>query len=219
MDKDATVNLKFVAPFTAMLVGPTGSGKTNFMFKLLDSLSGICDEPISKIIYCYGAWQPAFETKEKNINFHSGLVNVEELPDDKKHTVLIIDDLMTELSKSKEAVDLFTKHSHHKNISCIFIVQKLFGETAEFRTISGNTHHMFLFKNPRDASAISHLARQVYPENIKFLQEVFVDATELPFSHLLLNMHQRTESRARVVGNFLSTDPNNPTCVYIPKKR
>ena len=211
------IELKLNAPFTCMFVGPTGSGKTSFLFKLLGALSQVCSHPPDRIIYCYGAWQKSFAACSlSNIEFHEGMKSLEDIPDDGKHTVMILDDLMSELSKSKEMVDLFTKHSHHRMISCFFLVQKMFGGTPEMRTISGNTHLMFLFKNPRDASAITHLAKQVYPSNVKFLQEAYADATKKPYSHLMINMHQEAEDKSRVIGNYLSTDPLSPMTIYRP---
>ena len=217
MHQPEVVDIEFKAPFTAMVVGPTGSGKTVFVMKLLEALGEVCSEPPERIIYCYGAWQELFETvdvEKLNITFREGFIDIGDLPNDGKHTVMVIDDLMTELSKSKEASDLFTKHSHHKRISCIFITQKLFGGTNELRTISGNSHHIFLFKNPRDSAAVTHLAKQIFPGQKGFLQEAYMDATKLPHSHLLLNLHQNTPDLVRVVGNYLSSDPFNPPSIY-----
>ena len=216
-ENQRTVDLTLHAPFTAMFVGPTGSGKTTYLFKLLEALPYVCTVVPRRVIYCYGAWQNAFVSCAiPNIEFHEGLKKIDDIPDDGSHTVMIVDDLMGELSKSKEMVDLFTKHSHHRMISCFFLVQKMFGGTSEMRTISGNTHYMFAFKNPRDASAITHLAKQVYPGNIRFLQEAYNDATRKPFSHLMINMHQKTNDEARVIGNYISSDSLNPMTLYRP---
>ena len=51
---------------------------------------------------------------------------------------------------------LFTKECHHRNISVMFIVQNLFGKKKEQRTISLNSHYLVVFKNPRDASQMTH---------------------------------------------------------------
>ena len=52
-----------------------------------------------------------------------GLPTHDNLPRGTMHTVMVIDDLMEEVSKSKTAMDIFTKHSHHRNMtdSVIFI--------------------------------------------------------------------------------------------------
>ena len=73
--------------------------------------------------------------------------------------------------------DLFTKGSHHKNISVMFITQNIFHKSTHSRDISLNASYIVLFKNPRDRAQIQHLVRQIYPEDSKFLQEAYQDAT------------------------------------------
>lgn len=72
--------------------------------------------------------------------------------------------------------------------------------------MSLNSHYLFLFKNPRDTSAISHFARQVYPNNSRFMSDAYKDATTKPFSFLLIDMKQGTDERLRLLGNFLDSD-------------
>ena len=96
-----------------------------------------------------------------------GLPVYDDLPGGSEHTVMVIDDLLEEVSKSKTAMDIFTKHSHHKNMTVLFVVQKLYGRTHNTRVISQNAHLMILFENPRDASSVQTLGRQMYPGNHK----------------------------------------------------
>ena len=109
-----------------------------------------------KILWCYSQWQPLYATM-KDVEFQQGLPDVEEL----ESCLLVLDDMMDRLES--EVADLFTKGSHHKNISVIAVTQNVFHPSRFRRTISLNTHYMVLFKNPRDASQIQHLARQMYP--------------------------------------------------------
>ena len=83
----------------------------------------------------------------------------------------------------KDAViaKLFTKKSHHGNLSVIYIVQNLFHHSKEHRTISLNASYLCLTKNVRDASQIIHLAKQLYLNN-----------TYKVFSASLPTGHQRT---------------------------
>ena len=150
------------------------------------------------------------------MTFHEGLIDFKtQLPSDGKPRWLIIDDLMSESGGNKEVEDLFTKHSHHKNVSVFVLVQNFFHKG--FRTITLNAHYLFLFKNPRDASQIAFLARQLYPNNTKFLIESYKDATSEPHSFLTLDLKQDTPEDLRVLGNFLPADPSEPIVVYTPK--
>ena len=72
---------------------------------------------------------------------------------------------------------------------------------------------MILFKNPGDASSVQTLGCQMYPGNHMFFSEAYIDATKRPHSDLVVNSHQRTDDRMRVIGNF--SEETNPT-VYIP---
>lgn len=50
---------------------------------------------------------------------------------------------------------LCTKHSHHRNLSVMYIVQNpVRKKNKEQGTISLNSHYTVLFKNPRDAVQI-----------------------------------------------------------------
>ena len=92
-------------------------------------------------------------------------------------------------------VNLFTKGSHHNNLSVIFITQNLFHRGQ--REISLNSNYIVIFKNPRDRAQIRHLARQLCPENPKFLQEAYSDAVAKPFHYLLLDLKQDTPENCR----------------------
>lgn len=104
-------------------------------------------------------------------------------------------------------MDLFTKGSHHKNLSVIFITQNVFHQGRGQRDISLNSNYIVIFKNPRDRAQIQQLARQVYPENPKFLQEAYHDATSRPHGYLLLDLKQSTPEEYRVRSCIFPEDP------------
>ena len=80
-------------------------------------------------------------------------------------------------------------------------MQKLF---VKDRKASENVHYMFLFKSPRDSRSITTLSSQLFVGNSRGLTESYRDATRVPYSHLMLDLHQETDDRVRVKGNFLS---------------
>ena len=75
--------------------------------------------------------------------------------------LIVIDDQMIEAGKDNRIVNLFTKGSHHRNLSVIYIVQHLFHQGKGNRSISLNSHYLVLFKNPRDKLQILTLAEQI----------------------------------------------------------
>ena len=197
-----THDIRLKSPFTAIIAGPTGSGKTRLLTSLISKASSVCYPPPQEIIYCYGVWQKAFDFVE-GVTFHEGMINIKEtIPKDGVNRWVIVDDLMDEINGQTD--DLYTKYSHHLNISVFFVVQNLFRKQQ--RTMSLNTHYLFLFKNPRDSSFISHLARQIYPAKSKFLVESYQDATKRSYSFLVIDLKQDTDEKLRLIGDFDSAD-------------
>ena len=74
---------------------------------------------------------------------------------------------------------------------------------------------MLVFKNPRDASQITHLAKQMYPGRVKFVQEAFKNATTVPYGYLLVDLKQDTPEDMRLRITILPDDAVQ--YVYIPK--
>ena len=162
-----------------------------------------------RIVWCYGEWQRRFDSVP-NVDFIEGLPQRENF-DETQSTLLILDDLMNETNRS--VTDLFTKGSHHGDLSVVYIVQNLFNNGKEHRTISLNSHYIVVFKNPCDASQIVHLAKQAYPGKVKAVQEASKDAASAPFGYLLLDFKQCTPDKLRLPAKVF---PDEMTVVYVP---
>jgi len=156
--------------------------------------------------------------KKRNIiEFREGLPRPEDYSSDPlSPKLVIIDDLMRESSSSEVIVDLFTKGSHHKNLSVILISQNLFHQGRGQRDISLNANYIVVFKNPRDRAQIRHLARQVYPDDPKFLEEAYYDATSRPHGYLLLDLKQSTPDKYRFRTCIFPDDTMH--YVYVPRR-
>ena len=198
-------------PFTALVAGPTGCGKSHFVYELLRNLPTQVNVAFHDVIWCYGEWQPLYdEVKSLGVKFHEGVLH--NVPKDGKPRLIIIDDLMREADG--HVVDMFTKGSHHRNLSVIFITQNLFHQNKGQRDISLNAHYIIVFKNPRDGAQITYLARQICPENPKFIQEAYKDATSIPHGYLLLDLKQNTSDTIRFRTQIFDKHP----VIYVPKK-
>ena len=109
-------------------------------------------DPPSQILYCYGIYQPLFDDMERDIpNFTSrqGLPSVEELDEftmDRRHKLIVIDDLMHRVVQNKEMELLFTQGTHHRCVSVILITQNLYPGGKHARTIALNTWYMVLIE-------------------------------------------------------------------------
>lgn len=123
-------SFEFQTPCSILIAGPSGSGKMEFTTKLLLQNLDLFSEKPKIIHYCYGSWQEGFKRlKDRGIKFSEGVPTEEDL--DKwfpkgKGGILVMDDLMSEGGNEKTVVDIFTKHSHHRNITVLYLCQDLF---------------------------------------------------------------------------------------------
>ena len=122
-------------PFTCIVAGPTGCGKTTFVTRLLRNSSTMIDPSPERVTWYYGEWQSAYENLDiPNLRLEEGLPTSF---DASKRNIVVLDDLMAETDE--RVTNLFTKKSHHCNTSVIYLVQNLFPKKQ------GELHHQFEF--------------------------------------------------------------------------
>ena len=196
----------FIGPCTISLTGQTGSGKTHFIKRLLQNKGDMFKPEPSEVLYCYGVYQKAFEEMEKEmpfLSFHKGLPNAQEIDDFANlnaNKMIVCDDLMEQMVKSSEIEALFTRNSHHKNLTVVYINQNLYCPGKHSRTINLNTHYLILMRNPRDVSTMSTLGRQLGIGGA--LCEAYKDVHKKPFSYLVLDMSPYGEDQYKLRTNI-----------------
>ena len=187
---------KWKNPFTCIVSGPSGSGKTSFVLKLIKDADVLFTKVPETISWHYGEFQKWMLDEEfKGINFCEGLPDIQNF-NLLKNNLLIIDDLMHETDET--IGKLFTKGSHHKNISVMLLTQNIFHQSKHSRTINLNTHYMVIFKNVRDASQITNLEKQMYPGSVNYLRASYEDATSKPYGYLLIDLKPDTPDSLRL---------------------
>lgn len=191
-----------------LLAGPTNSGKTRWVNRLLSHQ--MFTEKMESIHYFYGVYDK-FYTEMKNsshitapIFFKKGLPSVEDIDHiaNGKFHVIVLDDLMDEIVKSVDMLQLFTKYCHHKNISAIFISQNIFQPGKYSRTISINCHVIVLFANKRDESQITTFARQIYPHNVKKFLEVYSTMMKEKYAYIVIDCTPAHPRQIKIRGDI-----------------
>jgi hypothetical protein len=140
------------------------------------------------------------------IEFNQGIpddIDNADYLDVSQRNLVVLVDLMTQSGNDKCISDLFTKGSHHRNLSIIYIVQNIFHQGKEMRNISLNAHYIVLFKSPRDKQQISMLARQVNPGRVQEFMRSYEDATRRPHGYLMLDLKPTTDDQQRLKTNVL----------------
>ena len=128
------------------------------------------------------------------------------------HGILILDDLMEESGSDKRVLDLFTKDSHHRGITALYITQDLFPPGKFAKTINRNAHYVICFKSPRDKTGIRHLLLQVYPEKWRQVLKLFLKLTSRPFGYFMLDLHPASDDCFRISSHL--TKEEGATCVH-----
>jgi hypothetical protein len=195
-------DLEFRHPFTALVAGSTGSGKTHLVRALLANyrLTTSIKKQSLKVLWAYGQHQNLYTkaiAPNVSVDYYDG-VPTDTVLEEIKPDIIVCDDLMVEISKSDNIADIFTKKSHHMNISIFFLVQNLFFQGKSMRTISLNSQYILLLKSVRDKQQIAALGRQLYPTKSTFFVDVYNDATSAPFGYLLIDLHPLTKDSLRL---------------------
>jgi hypothetical protein len=230
----AQVLLPLQHPFTMIVSGPTSSGKTFLVRKLLanyrqsttfnQTSMGPRDRPV-RVMWAYGQTQALFSTPipGTDIKYYEGILSDNDLASygsgaQRNPDVIVIDDLMRESVNNGQIANLFTRGSHHRNISVIFIIQNLFVQGREMRNMAVNAHYYLLMKNKRDKQQIMTLGRQVYPRKDKFFAWAVAKATSRPFSYILIDLHPRIHDNYIMRSNIFPDDAvKGSPVIYLPR--
>lgn len=179
---------------------PTKSGKTWKVAALLQEK--VIQPPPEQIILLYSQQQPAYSKMPQETIFIQGIP-----PDLGKYlsanvrTVLIIDDLQSEIESNKEITKLVCVQSHHLSTTVILLVQNFFLRGVEWRNISLNIDIIFLFASPRDINQIGYLGTQLGDR--KRMLSAYKDATSQPYKYLLIDLRGTCPEEWRFRSNIL----------------
>ena len=184
-----------------MVCGPSRSGKTKWTVRLLKERHDIIQPTIDGILFCYSQWQPSYDELKKtvpSVHFHQGPPSLKTM-ESLQNGILVLDDLMEEVIKDINIMNMFIVGSHHKSISVLFLMQNIFQKGPHSRTISINTQYMTLFKNARDQTQIRILARQIFPSDWRSFLKYYEDETNKAYGHVILDFHPTTHNDDRIV--------------------
>lgn len=216
--------MTFVHPATIIVSGGTGSGKTVLTRAVIThhqfTFAGLDNSVKPQVLWCFGVYQPLFSEPLENtqVTFHEGMIDEQTLAD-VKPDILVIDDLMNEKANDPFTHNLFTRVSHHKRVTVIFITQNLY-EKGQCK-MKRNAHYIVLMRNPSDKSQLTTLGRQLFPRKRSLLEhfyESYDDATRNRYGYLVIDVSPTSDEREKLKTNILPClDGSMAVVVYQPK--
>ena len=84
-----------IHPFSMLLVGPSSSGKTTYVTKLLKNLDTMVNGEIEKVIWVYKIYQPLYDSISPDVEFRKSISedDLSKSALNPKKTLLILDDV------------------------------------------------------------------------------------------------------------------------------
>ncbi|KAL9970540.1 hypothetical protein ACROYT_G022934 [Oculina patagonica] len=133
--------------------------------------------------------------------------------------VMVLDDLMEEGGNDKRVLDLFTKLSHHRNITVLYLCQDMFPPGKYAKSISRNAHYIVAFKNPRDQLGMRNLLLQAFPSRWQDVMDVYTTTTERPFGYMVLDLHPASGDDRRIFSHLLKGEGCMRCYRFVPDVR
>ena len=210
---------KLEKPFRLIVGGGSGSGKTEFVKKLVQN--DHFSSPFDKIIYCYPEYLTEIPAEFSQIVEHvPGLPNDNYFATLEKNTLIILDDMMTECGNSTSIMKLFSVIARKRNLSIIFIVQNIYDNSKQFRNIRLNATGFVLFKFYAATDVTQRILRDLGIKELiskKKLDEIYSS----PFAYIMIDAHPMRHSQFATIKSNIFDDNfsiyNHMEYVAIPK--
>ena len=147
-------DVEFSEIFRIFISGMSSSGKTHFTYNLLKSGLFTFD----RVYYFHPDFHetaPVNWSLEKPIIFQAGIPSLSEITSFPRGSVLILDDLYTEASESKDIDYLFRVLSGKKHLNVIIMTQRYFERAKYSLSIRNSSNYHVLMRNSDERTNIS----------------------------------------------------------------
>ena len=198
-------DIKLQKPFRLIIAGGSGCGKSQFCKQLIDQ--NFFESSFDRIIYNYPDYLEETDIEFQSIvEYRSGLADQTFLASLPRNTLLIIDDLSLEVSKSVAINNLFAVEARKRNISVILITQNVYQRGEYFRNIRLNATGFVLFKFFCAFAVNKRLLRDVGWKNIisvKLLDNIYKEK----YKYIFLDLHPNNQSDFGIVRSNIFDTP------------
>ena len=202
------MDLRFELGNSMIICGPSKAGKTTWILNLITHRRELFQQPIGKIYWFYGVWQESYAKLSRLGVIPKEGVEKEAIEAIEPRSLVVLDDLMIESENSQAVTSLFTRLVHHRELFLCYVTQNFYHQSKEACLRHLNSHYIVFFKNPRDKTQISMLARQMCTgKSTRSFVELFENITEdKAFAYLLIDLRQSTPNDIRIRTNIFPSE-------------
>ena len=192
-------------PFRIIVSGSSGVGKTELVKEIVNK--EFYKESMENVIYCYPDYLSEIPTEfDIPVQYHQGIPDVAFMSSLAKKSLLILDDMMCEVSKCENISKLFSVIARKRQISIILIVQNIFQRGPHFRNIRLNSTGIILFKT-RSTTSNRALLRELDLNNL-ISKKSLDDALSEKHEYIFIDIHPNHQNdfgsiRGNIFSNYL----------------
>ena len=197
----------FKTPSIWLVVGPTQSGKTEFVLNLLERRKQLFSPDFGdKIIWCYGQKSAFHKTINKrlktNVLLHEGIPDQTFLDKNIKQTSntgIVFDDLQQTITRSKDMLEMVLNRSHHEHLTIFIMLQNAFASGTTRVDLTRNGHYCVTFRSGLDQTLQKMVFNRFRPGFGDVLMSIMNDLQkEMTHPYLLLDGFPTTPEILRV---------------------
>lgn len=179
----------FRCPVRIYVVGPSQSGKSTWVLRLVNEMDDWFDCKFTTLFYLHPATELGTGSRDDHIiplqnacEKHNVMFNnISGTVDDffrkaesmiREHRLLVIDDLYQKITDSEAWAEMFQRISHSKFLSIILLSQNYYSG-KQGPAIRRNCSEFVLFKSLREKNYVTNIANDLLKGNAAFLTKCF----------------------------------------------
>ena len=117
------------------------------------------------------------------------------------NNIIILDDLMAEVTDSPVVSRLFTQ-GRHRNASVILLLQDVFSKGKYNTDISRNSQYLALFRSPSNRKHIGIIAERMFDKNRVHFMNAYYKETEKLYGYFLVDNKPGTPPDNQIVADL-----------------
>lgn len=211
----------FKTPAQIIIAGPTKTGKSTLVTKILQNKDTMFDRQFDEITYYAQNGNAVNDIREMLpfVNFREGQPDWNALrqANSRIHRLIILDDMQSIINGGsyKDIEQLFTVNSHHNNISIIFIVHDNYQK--RMITLRRNADYLIFTTGGNVIQQIKTSATQLFNSSragMNAVKEAIDDITSrTPYGYIVMIANNTVDGWRRITTNIF---PGQRNTYYIP---